>query len=269
MVLRIVDWDCHFENNRTRELKSLAWVPFPNCHDGDGYTELLDHQDGAAHYGAWCVIVQVASKCDPRGTLLRDGFRAHDSASLSRMTRIPASIFDAAIDRLLSIQWLESLDVDPKELATIPQAGAEEAIPSPQGDAEKRPRTEGNGMEWKEGKEQKEKARSCGYTQAFESWYGIYPRKTQKEAASAAFGRAMKRILDSDKHPSSASALDWLCSVTRLFADSPKGKGDYVPYPATWLNQGRYDDDPDEWKRGGSTNDKRPKTRGVYRPESR
>jgi hypothetical protein len=68
-MLRIVDWELHFENNRTKELKRLTWVPFPNRHDGDGYTELLDHPDGAAHYGAWCAMVQVASKCDPRGTL--------------------------------------------------------------------------------------------------------------------------------------------------------------------------------------------------------
>jgi hypothetical protein len=34
--------------------------------DGDGYTELVDHDDGAAHLGAWCAIVQIASKCDPR-----------------------------------------------------------------------------------------------------------------------------------------------------------------------------------------------------------
>src|SRR5687767_7543220 len=107
-MLRIVDWDKHFENNRTKELKKLSWVPFPNKHDGDGFTELLDHPNGAAHYGAWCAIVQVASKCDPRGTLSRDGARPHDVASLSRITRIPEPVLTEAIQRLINpIGWLE------------------------------------------------------------------------------------------------------------------------------------------------------------------
>ena len=52
-VLRIKDWSEHFENNRTRELKSLTFVCIPNKLDGDGYTELIDHPNGISHYGAW------------------------------------------------------------------------------------------------------------------------------------------------------------------------------------------------------------------------
>jgi hypothetical protein len=137
-VLRITDWDKHFENNRTRELKRLDWIPFPNKHDGDGYSELLDHPDGAAHYGCWCVIVQVASKCDERGTLLRDGARPHTAASLARMTRFPADLMAAAIRRLIEIGWLELNQygaTDTEEVA----AGCD--IPAP--DCGKAP------MEWK------------------------------------------------------------------------------------------------------------------------
>lgn len=112
MTYRIRNWTQHFENNRTRELKELRFVILPNKHDGDGYTELLDHKNGASHYGAWVSIVQVASKCDPRGTLLRDGAKPHDSTSLSRLTRLPKAVFDEAIPRLVSIGWLEAVDED-------------------------------------------------------------------------------------------------------------------------------------------------------------
>ena len=44
---RIRDWQRHFENNRTRELKVMAWVPVPNKMDGDGYTELVTHPSSA------------------------------------------------------------------------------------------------------------------------------------------------------------------------------------------------------------------------------
>lgn len=125
MTYRIRDWSQHFENNRTRELKELRFVILPNKHDGDGYTELLDHPNGAAHYGAWCALVQVASKCDPRGTLLRDGDRPHDSASLARLTRIPAGVFDEVIPRLTTIGWLESDEAKTPEQAQSIQTDSE------------------------------------------------------------------------------------------------------------------------------------------------
>jgi hypothetical protein len=126
-MFRIVDWERNFENNRTKELKKLSWVPFPNKHDGDGYTELLDHPDGAAHYGAWCAIVQVASKCEPRGTLLRDGARPHDAASLARVTKIPRAYLEAAISRLINpVGWIEVVaDPEPEQrFMETPQNGA-------------------------------------------------------------------------------------------------------------------------------------------------
>jgi len=120
-TLIICNWNVHFENNRTRELKKLDWVPVPNRHDGDGFTELLDHKNGMAHYAAWHLILQVASKCDPRGTLLRDGAGGvripHDAKSLARITRGDKKAFEEAIPRLISIGWIETYD-DP---AQIPQ----------------------------------------------------------------------------------------------------------------------------------------------------
>jgi len=124
VVYRVRDWDDHFENNRTRELKRLAWVPMPVKHDGDGYTQLVDHRQGAAHFGAWCAIVEVAAKCDPRGTLLRDGGRPHDAASLARVTRLDRKTFDAVLPRLVSIGWLETYEIS-QEDAGISQVPAQ------------------------------------------------------------------------------------------------------------------------------------------------
>ena len=136
----VVDWKEHYENNRTRELKHMAWVPIPNKQDGDGYTELLDHPNGAAHFGAWNALLQVASKCDPRGSLLRDSGYPHDNVSLSRMTRIPEKVWNEALPRLVKIGWITFCD--------IPQDDASK----PQDDAGECPRTEQKGTERKEKK---------------------------------------------------------------------------------------------------------------------
>ena len=119
-LLRVVDWNSHYENNRTRALKRMEWVPVPNGHDGDGYTELVEDSDGAAHLGCWLAILQVASKCNPRGVLMREGGTPHIAASLARITRLSAVAFDAAIPRLIAIGWLETL---PESGMTLPESG--------------------------------------------------------------------------------------------------------------------------------------------------
>lgn len=123
-VLRVRNWDVLYENNRTREYKKLNWVPIPNKMDGDGYTELVDHANGAAHLGAWLAIVQVASRCDVRGVLMRDGGRPHDVASLARITRLPREVFDEVLPRLMAIGWLEDA-AKPQEPEAIRQDAAE------------------------------------------------------------------------------------------------------------------------------------------------
>ena len=146
-LYRIKNWDDHFENNRTRDLKSMSWVPMPNKMDGDGYTELVDHPDGAAHFGAWVAIVEVASKCDPRGTLLREGARPHNPASLARISRLKKEVFEQAIPRLVQIGWLEvvgNVNHCDETPCGIPQ---ERAGLEPQGDAPSRARAERNGTE--------------------------------------------------------------------------------------------------------------------------
>ena len=145
-VYQIREWNKYYENNRTRDLKNMAWIPVPNAHDGDGYTTLVSRENGAAMLGAWLAILQVASKCDPRGTLLRRGKIPHDAESLSRITRLPSGILSEALTICsVEIQWLEYVEVTeiPQEGAGFPQEGA----PKPQG-----PDDEGTGREGTEKK---------------------------------------------------------------------------------------------------------------------
>lgn len=183
---RIRDWNKHFENNRTRELKELRFVILSNKQDGDGYTELLDHPNGAAHYGAWVAITQVASKgqhpaggcgisagcCECRGVLLRDGARPHDLVSLSRLTRIPAVVLEEAIPRLVDIGWIDSSQAEPPQVqpdSEQPQGGAA-ARPSRsrRGVRKSAASIEQNGME-QNGKEDA-RARAALVRELFDFW---------------------------------------------------------------------------------------------------
>jgi hypothetical protein len=134
---RIRDWEKHFENNRTKEMKDMRWVPVPNKHDGEGYQRIMQEKDGISIYGCWHLILQVASKLRDRGTLLRDDGTPVTADILALKTGWrSAKDFQRALDFCSTPQvgWLEVLTI---EGAEIPHEGAE----IPQEPAR-------NGMEW-------------------------------------------------------------------------------------------------------------------------
>lgn len=69
----------------------------------------------------------------------------------------------------------------------------------------------------------------------FERFWKLYPKKVGKEAAKKAFQRARK----------TASLETLLSAVERQKCGSrwSKDNGRFIPNPATWLNQGRWEDE--------------------------
>jgi len=81
-----------------------------------------------------------------------------------------------------------------------------------------------------------------------EAIYQAYPRRIGRGAALKAIHKAIKRICATGQEPRQAQVF--LYQRVQAFARSPAGQdGEFTPYPATWFNQGRYDDDPQEWQR--------------------
>lgn len=117
---RVSNWNALYENNRTKEIKRLLWVPVPNSMDGAGYTELVDHPNGAAHFGAWIAILEIASRQEVRGEIPQSS--AGTSQALARISRLPVSVFDEVFPRLIELQWVEP--TGNQQLGEIPQEGA-------------------------------------------------------------------------------------------------------------------------------------------------
>lgn len=72
----------------------------------------------------------------------------------------------------------------------------------------------------------------------FEQFWEAYPRKVGKKAAQKAFRNAQNRPRIDDLLKSIAEA--------RASPQWRKEGGQFIPHPATWLNQGRWDDKPVE-----------------------
>ena len=73
---------------------------------------------------------------------------------------------------------------------------------------------------------------------AFEQFWSAFPRKVGKGAARKAFAHAITlTTLDA-----MLAALRWQVTQPQWIRDG----GDYIPHPATWLNQERWEDEPME-----------------------
>lgn len=72
----------------------------------------------------------------------------------------------------------------------------------------------------------------------FEEWFAVYPRHVAKVKALDSYRRAVTKI-----------GIDELLELTKEYARAVIGHvpKDKIPYPATWLNQERWTDDPAEW----------------------
>lgn len=250
-IYRIRDWNIHFENNRTRELKNLDWVPIPNSMDGDGYTELVDHPDGAAHFGAWVALLEVASKCLPRGTLIRksrtvmrdgaDGSqegatwcqtpqKPHNCASLSRMTRLSEKMFSDAIPRLIDIGWIELLNVSDKDVMEMSRDGDVDDGTVPHPPAEKRlwKGREGKGIE---GKGNNTAPTAKTEPPGFANFWREWPSHPRKKGRSKCLRIWESRGLES-MSPRIARALECF----KASRDWTKDGGQFMPGPEPWLN---------------------------------
>lgn len=107
---RIKDWKL-FESAQSRRCKELKWIAVTNKHDGSSFRRLMARKDGLTIFGAWILILQVASRCVPRGTLLNDD-KPLTAEDLHFKTGAPEKDFVKAFEVLSSppIEWLEIVD---------------------------------------------------------------------------------------------------------------------------------------------------------------
>jgi hypothetical protein len=83
----------------------------------------------------------------------------------------------------------------------------------------------------------------------FDAFWSVYPRKTAKDAARGAWAKAKKR-----------APLEDILTGLRAFVIEVRGtETRFIPHPATWLNQGRWQDDQSHARNGprSSTDDLR------------
>lgn len=70
---------------------------------------------------------------------------------------------------------------------------------------------------------------------AFAEFWALYPRKVGKAKAEQAWPKACNRQPEA-----------FIIAAARRYAADPPDDPQFIPHPATWLNQARFEDEPDE-----------------------
>lgn len=106
-LYKIRDWDKLYETHETRKLVNLRWVPVQNNFDSLGLKRILKNKDAISIFAAWILLLEIASKCTPRGTLARDGIPLSPEDA-GDITGFPGDMFKTAINVLSSkeIGWI-------------------------------------------------------------------------------------------------------------------------------------------------------------------
>ncbi|MEW6160159.1 MAG: hypothetical protein AB1813_22230, partial [Verrucomicrobiota bacterium] len=80
-----------------------------------------------------------------------------------------------------------------------------------------------------------------------EEIYDQFPLKAGKPTALRAIAKCLKEF-----------SADYLMERTKAFAKARNGDLKFCPYPATWFNQRRFQDDPSTWVPRAATNKQTP-----------
>ena len=247
-LYRIKNWADNYENNRTREMKNMSWVPLPINLHGSGYVALMSKKNGPAMFGTWCALLELAATCEIRGTFSRGRGIPHTISTISSQLRIPEKLIAATLELLESeeIDWVESIESDiyKENPAPLPQANCGETavkLRDDCGETAVSGRKEGiEGISIDQQKLQmvpirakRDNSPNKDQQGWFEEFWNLYWRKTAKDAAIKAFHKKIKTL------------EDWNACKSRLMAESAsmlKRDNEMRPHAATWLNREDFHD---------------------------
>lgn len=143
--------------------------------------------------------------------------------------------FQALANELISAGLVVLYDVDGKTYAEIPTFKTHQVINNRETESTRPARVKAEGKEGREGKG-KEGKDDASRDALFDTFWKAYPRKVGKDEARKAFDKRKPT-------PELLNAILAAIEVQRQTLDWQKDGGQFIPHPATWLNQGRWQDE--------------------------
>ena len=220
-MYEINKWNDSFETAHTRKRQRLGWYLAPSGNDSKGYRKLMRHgKEGIIALGVFSALCQHTATLSKelRGKLSNSDGTPMDLEDIAEITRMKVADIRHAGGMLVACGWLTLID---KEIC--------QDVPLPCHPSANFPQGEGEGQEEEKGKVN---------TAIAEEIYSHYPKKTGKAAAIKSIEKALKIIKP-----------EQLSLIVKTYAEKTAWMDrQYIPNPATWFNQERWDDDQTTWE---------------------
>lgn len=249
-VYHIRDWARLYEGHETRKLKNLAWVKVTNNLDSEGYCALVEHPNAAAHLGVWLLLLEIASRCKPRGWLIRSFGGPHTAETLAIKTRLPVAIIAEALPRLVEIGWLaespdmpgDEPDESGRETGDEPddnrmEAGIDKTVLDGTVEDGKRQKSARDSFS---SESQTEKPDRLGSNKFGEFW-AQYTKKTKQAAAARAYSGA---ITGPAEHAALMAGLQRWISSDQWTRSRQEDGGRFIPCADRFISDRLYADEP-------------------------
>ena len=233
----ITRWNETFENADTRKRQRLKSFHCPSGIESRGLVNLLCHfkqERALMAFGVFQMLCQLSATlpADHRGRLIHSDGTPMTAEYLSHLLRVEICHLYASLEALADkrVGWI-SMEGENNDLPPICQS-------SPgfvQG--------EGEG----EGEAPHSPPRGLARKDWAEKIYSAYPQKKGRRAALTAIENALRRGADPEHVERQTVAFAAFVAQWPA-ADQQR----FIPNPATWFNQDRFDDDPNTWVRGNA-----------------
>lgn len=252
MAYAIKDWNKVFENYRSREIDELNYVSWPVRRNSDAFMFLLSEPGGLEAFGIFAILVQIAARCSPRGTLADDK-GDWTPARVAKRVGSDMALVERGFQLLASkdVAWLVGgPSMDDRGSVGGPSVvahGRPSFLPSDPPSNPSSPSSPSNPAR-----------ESTPLTGALQSvyWREIlkhYPKQCKKLPAIAEIHKAVERIALARYGGDEDQARLWLGQRVESFSVAIRANGAgsrFVPNPDNWFRDGRYDDDPETWASG-------------------
>ena len=238
-LYQVSGWPEHFEGAKSKTYKNKSSCQMPTKH-GLGYKRIIRRKNGPALFGAWCSMVQVLSRHPaPRHGYCTDTGRIDGSPytpeELELLTDIDQKLFVELLEVASSqdVGWLRIPDGYHTDTVGVKQYPLDSDSDSDL-NSDLNSDTDSRDKRGCSGARSTDVQRSLTCFESFWKSWPSHPRKVDK-AKCAKHWKAHK--LDSKADEIMAGLEAWKHSDAWT-----KDGGQFIPLPATWLNNERWND---------------------------
>lgn len=221
--MKISKWTETFEGSESRRPKTkMLWYLHPVDLMSRGTIELTSMgSDGLIALAVFNLLCQwtAGQSIVSRGNLTHSDGTPLGSEYLSKAINVTKPNIEKSLGILIKMGWLVQTctnSYEPVQTCTQEESRGDETIV-----------------------EEKTEDKNGVFEFSFDLFWGSYPKRVGKKVARESFRKALKEV-----------DAGTIISAAQVYRDSDVGHGppQYLKAPATWLNQGCWDDDPESLK---------------------